>query len=417
MSLTDSPSLASITGTHLDSACKHIQQCKVSYDHMLLFVENADELDKEKMKYCAHKDEMIVGIGRPWKRPRVRMLPASAYPRIISNLGNISRDDAKYKIPRKMITFLFHVARDVLHREHIVNHMDKNQGFHMMGEALKHFPDRHYFYEENNRNTDQDGSRRGRVRDGRIMPRGDGDGQGDEHEDDGKNFTPLGNYLSKMFDYYPVGVSNTIAYANPRTGDTVGSVMIGGLRTVMNGDWEVQAGDLVQWYWTFEKDCFRADGARKRYMIYDEKGEPELDYFGLSPFDDVEDDLLKRQRGGRGLMPAVEPRGEGEEADEIPGRGHETAPGLLPFDTLNKSNKSTTDKAADARRNFSDRQYGIKPQSLTPSDKAKSVARIKTYVHDPLCPRLYDRLRVFARAIATARPGELLDIQISRQSM
>ena len=31
-------------------------------------------------------------------------------------------------------------------------------------------------------------------------------------------------------------------------GDTMVTVMIGGLRTVMNGDFEVFTGDLIQWY-------------------------------------------------------------------------------------------------------------------------------------------------------------------------
>ena len=62
------PSLATATNTRLDSACKHIQQCRVSYDHMLDFVENAHELERNKMQYCVHKDEMAVGVSRPWKR-------------------------------------------------------------------------------------------------------------------------------------------------------------------------------------------------------------------------------------------------------------------------------------------------------------------------------------------------------------
>ena len=62
--LTDSPSLANASGTLLDSACKHIQQCRVSYDHMLDFVDNPYELEKNKMQYCVHKDEMVVGITR-----------------------------------------------------------------------------------------------------------------------------------------------------------------------------------------------------------------------------------------------------------------------------------------------------------------------------------------------------------------
>ena len=61
------PSLAQSTNTRLDSACKHIQQCRVSTDDMMRYVSNdAEELQRNKYRYCVHKDEFAVGIGRPW---------------------------------------------------------------------------------------------------------------------------------------------------------------------------------------------------------------------------------------------------------------------------------------------------------------------------------------------------------------
>ena len=61
------PSLAQSTNTRVDSACKHIQQCRVSTDDMLRFVGNdRDELERNIFRYCVHKDEIVVGIGRPW---------------------------------------------------------------------------------------------------------------------------------------------------------------------------------------------------------------------------------------------------------------------------------------------------------------------------------------------------------------
>ena len=70
-------------------------------------------------------------------------------------------------------------------------------------------------------------------------------------------FKPMGKtgqmstrgFLSMMYDYFTVGYANTLGYAHPNSGDTMTSVMIGGLRTVMNGDFEIFAGDLVQFYW------------------------------------------------------------------------------------------------------------------------------------------------------------------------
>ena len=78
MSFIQTPSLASATGTRVDSACKHIQQCRVSFDHMLDFVENAHELERNKMQYCVHKDEMVVGVSRPWLKEAVKGLAPSA---------------------------------------------------------------------------------------------------------------------------------------------------------------------------------------------------------------------------------------------------------------------------------------------------------------------------------------------------
>jgi hypothetical protein len=56
-------------------------------------------------------------------------------------------------------------------------------------------------------------------------------------------------HLKMMYDYFAVGYANTLGWAHSNTGDTMTSVMIGGLRTVMNGDFEIFAGDLVQFYW------------------------------------------------------------------------------------------------------------------------------------------------------------------------
>jgi hypothetical protein len=52
------------------------------------------------------------------------------------------------------------------------------------------------------------------------------------------------------------------AEANMRSGDTVFSVLIGGQMTVQNGDFPMRPGQMVQWYFDFERDNFHADGRR-----------------------------------------------------------------------------------------------------------------------------------------------------------
>jgi hypothetical protein len=52
-----------------------------------------------------------------------------------------------------------------------------------------------------------------------------------------------------MYDYFTTGFANTLGWAHANSGDTMTSVMIGGLRTVLNGDFEIFAGDIIQFYW------------------------------------------------------------------------------------------------------------------------------------------------------------------------
>lgn len=327
MAFFDTPSLASATSTRLDTACRHMQQCRVSYDHMLDFVGSVHELERNKMQYCVHKDEMAVGVARPWAKELVRTMPSSAYPRIISNLGNITLKD-EYAACLKMIKYLYHFATSIQKKHEIIEQM-KVQPQHnipLVGAGP------HYL----------------------------SDSQGNSYN--------LAKYLPKMFDFYPVGFATTLGYAHPNSGDNMSSVMIGGLRTVMNGDFEVFAGDQIQWYWTFERDCFHDDGKRKKITdatnIVQDGRDPSIDY-----------------------NMAV---------------GHVFAP---------------PSGRAIARRGFNDYQYGVHPDSKGSSDKAKHVARIKAYIRDDAQPRLYDWYRVFAIAISSSRPNEMVDIKIGRQSM
>ena len=181
---------------------------------------------------------------------------------------------------------------------------------------------------------------------------------------DGANCANLSGYLQKMFDLYPVGVANTLGYAHPNSGDTMSSVMMGCLRTVRNGDFEVLAGDLVQWYWTFEVDCFHIATGR-RHSIVDPAGNVVA---GVDQEIDYTDGYHNPARA------------------QIPARYH------------------------------NDYQYCADPLNR-PSSKARHVARVKPYLRDDDQPRLYDWFRVFAVAISSAKPNEMVDIKIGRQSL
>ena len=329
MSFFSTPSLASATATRVDSACKHHQQCRISYDHMLDFVGSAVERERDKMLYCVHKDELVVGIDRPWIHERVRKLPLSANPRVLSALGKIS-SSSDYSVPLKMIKYLYHFSTSLQKRKLILTQMNTQPN------TVAHTPLNgrpHYFLDDANNRLD-------------LIP-----------------------HLEKMYDFYPMGFATTLGYAHPNSGDTMTTVMIGGLRTVMNGDFEVFAGDTIQWYWDFERNCFHDDGRRKAITnaagAVCDGNDPEYDYSNA---------------------------------------GGPVAPGIL-------------DPHRQARRNFNDLQYGVDRAKKAPASKAQNVARIKPYVRDDDQPRIYDWLRVFAVAISSARPNEMIDIKICRQSM
>jgi hypothetical protein len=325
------PSIGQATNTRIDSACKHIQQCRVATDEMLKFVgDDNEELRRQKYRYCVHKDEFAVGLARPWDPNRVtKRTKNQAYPRIISNLGTLNDND-QGRVALNMIRFMNHFARTLQEKQKIVSFFQKDQ-----------FMESSYIGQD----------------DAEVRLRGN---ECFTQKQDGSMGTK--DCMNMMWDVVPMGFANTLGYAHPNVGDTMCSIMIGGLRTVMNGDFEIFSGDLVQFYWPFEKDDFTPDGRRKPYVnIWNDNGD-------VCNWD-----------------PSKSPTGANEMWD-------------LPQDAMvRQANYSLT--------------YGAKPAG------EKLVAYIKPYFHDDDHPRLMDWTRVFGRAICSARPHEMVDVHIARQSV
>jgi hypothetical protein len=329
------PSLASATNTRLDTSCKHHQQCRVSTDDMLLYTEipmDQEELQRHKYRYCIHKDEFVIGLGRPWVPDKSRKRVNNAYPRVISNLGQLSMDN-KGKVALKMIKYMNHYARSVSEKEAIIQwFMDKNACQDPADEYGQPLDDKFMAFTEEEKEAAHD------------------------------------HWIRIMCDQIPVGFSQTLGWAHPNSCDTMVTVMIGGLRTVMNGDFEVFPGDLIQWYWPFERDCFKHDGRRNDYVS-------------------------AWQLGTDGM--------------KIP-------PNVMPefVSDVASANTVRLDGSATAREKFHTRGYGNISEK-----QSKLVARVKPFFRDDDNPRIYDSYRVFAIAIAAARPHEMLDIKISKQSV
>lgn len=144
----------------------------------------------------------------------------------------------------------------------------------------------------------------------------------------------------------PVGYSVGLAYADEYNGDTVASVMIGGVVTVLNGAFPMFTGDMVHAYWQFEEGHFTDQGERKN-----------------DPFKNVDhDDATKRRK-------TFQQRGNGMAA----------------------------------------RHKGVA------NPNKDNVALPKPWRYSG--SSFLDTQRIFGRALCSARPYEMVDILISRQSM
>ena len=324
------PSLASATSTRIDSGCKHIQQCRVSQDHMIkLCGRNRDDLFHNKYGYCVHKDELVLGVTRCWSRDDI-IYGQNAYPRVVSNLGRWADHQGSSGEPPEGIKFMlwmYHTVSTLQERELILKAANHKDG----SELDKLFAGARGAAGFLKRESD---------------PAAGAHGHSPRYE--------LQNELQCAYDYVTVGYANTVGFAHAHHGDTMTSVHIGGLRTVMNGDFPVECGDQIQWYWPDEAEWFDAHGGR-------------LPRSG-TVFDNA-------------------------------------------FPSGNKFAVGT--KGAEAeRRDFYARQYGqVKKES------PKYVPRVKPYKRCEKTPRLYDGLRVFAVAISSARPHEMFDIMIARQAI
>jgi len=165
-------------------------------------------------------------------------------------------------------------------------------------------------------------------------------------------------------EFIPVGYSVGRACAHGYKGDTVASVQIGGLRTVLNGEFNVQTGDLIQMYLPdAEKQLFKPNGGRRRIN------------------------------------------------------------GLSDAKRLFSQDEKKISEQEKKRRNFYSRGLGVgsgtKMNGKTNRVKT-GMFSIKPYLEslNEDCLQYYgDKIRVFARAVSCARPYEPVDIMIARQSL
>lgn len=263
---------------------------------------------KDKMNYCMHKNDIVVGVRQGWF-PGSHM-PNKAYPAVVTTTANMCLA-AQYWLMR-----LYNNSKNMRDVRMMVN------------ERLQH--------------------------------------RGDMHNS-GNNVNELETYentqIESMPQFYFMGVSLGLAYAHPDSGDTVGTVMYGGLRTVMNGPCKANTGQPVMWIFSFEARLFNAKGQR----IYAGQKLPSV----------IEDGMAMLR--------------------SIP-------------DAMSSLSGSTLD-----RKRWHDRENANIPGV---NQGKQSIIMLIPYVRpDDYAENILDRERICGTYISSAREFEMVDIKLQRQAI
>lgn len=307
-------SLASSTSTSIETASKHNLQCRVSTDHIMQWVQDSSTtgesaqsiLKKEQMNYCMHKNDIVVGVRQGWHSHSVML--NKAYPHVITTYAGMS-PAAQYWLLR-----LYNNCKDMRDVRFFVN------------EPLVH----------------------------RVGIGAAGTSELLAHER---------QQIENMPQFYFMGVSLGLAYAHPDSGDTVGTVMMGGLRTVLNGHFSANTGQPVQWYFEFEAPCFDSYGQR----IFFNKELPNV----------VEDGMMMVQSGVN------------------------NAPANLDMNTLD-------------RKVWHERENANFPRHVG----KRHIIYLKPYKrNDDGEENILDRERICGIYISSGRPFEQIDVKLQRQAI
>ena len=307
--MSGGPNVAQATGTRVDSASKHQIAVRASYEHLLSWV-GYDQvvLQKEKNAFSIAKDDMTIGVSKPVRRNEASKgnTRNKAYPSVVTTLARMETPAKNY------LVMLYHNPNNFQERDKFIRDVEKR-------------PD---------------------VWDGAMSE-------------------VAKKQIAEMPEFYFVGISVGSAQAHPLSGDNTCTTMLGGLRTITNGAFPVDAGDIIQWYWSAETRCFDSEGRR-------------LEPIGGQRSEDVSI-FLSRNEQNLSLDSARRKA------------------------TYERGNGVYTNSQTDSTVRYNGKLETAFPKALRTRVDGKRVPG--------------DCIRVFARALSTARPFEPFDVLINRQSM
>lgn len=213
-------SLGTMTGTVVDSAAKHIRQCKVNTDLMGVWSScTPQELHQNKYKYITHKDDLVLNVTQ--KIGRALSNKVDVYPSVVSTFADIDVN------AQCAMMWLYDSALPI-------DFLTKVGSIGGAEAALRE-----------NVTTDVQAW---------AAPKFHNPPFDVTTSDSVKQ--RFNSFIARMPYLQAQGYAQTVGYASAVSGDTVLSVLIGGIVTVRNGHFPMRCGQAVQWYFNFEKDLF-----------------------------------------------------------------------------------------------------------------------------------------------------------------
>jgi len=194
--------IASATGTRLDSAAKHTMPCKIDDTLLITWFEEKNNarvaLHVNKMKYAVQKDELVLNVTQ---KLRTNTIGTRAYPSVVSSLTEMP------SYVRNALVYLYH------------------------SETAHHFlvAAQHPMFGDESTPT--------------LAP---------------PQLILAKTMWSDMPYFTAQGYALGTAYASAQSGDTVSTVLVGGMVTVRNGGFSCRAGEPIMWYFDFEENMFHS---------------------------------------------------------------------------------------------------------------------------------------------------------------
>lgn len=327
------PSIGTATGTRVDGPAKHMMQCRVATNIIMqMLKDNKDSSGSsdpesylkfgDKHAYAMAKDDLAMNCGTPLIKTATKIVNdfnrMHAYP-LVTSVCDFDSDTQTwlkdlYKLATPSDFYKF------LTMKIIPSTGNRGTQTHIDFCSMKSMQE----YEVQNMSAEE--------------------------------CTSFKNRLQNIPRFHVQGYCTVAGNAHPDVGDTMCTIMCGGVITVRNGPFAINCGDRLQWIFSFEEDQFSKTSSK---------------------------DLQSGQR------------------------------------LFSAQDQSSQSKSIQLRKDWMNLQHGAMDTKRQKTDnKSRRVFLIKPYVPSAEMNDHYgDKIRIFGVATSGARPYDMVDIKLGVQSM